>query len=75
VLIAYLTGEIADLNTYQDKRVHATGQNLSKQFKKTFNHMVIGTLKKKLFQELEHVSDVTRVDVGQIITAQLSNHT
>ena len=25
VLMAHLTGEIADLNTYLDKRVHATG--------------------------------------------------
>ena len=31
--------------------------------------MVIGTLKRKLFQELENVSDITRVDVGQIIQA------
>jgi len=37
---------------------------MSKEFKKTFNNMVIIALKKKLFSELEHVSDITRVDVG-----------
>ena len=73
-LMTYLTGEVADQHTYQDKRIHATGQNLSKQFKKTFNHIVIAQMKKKIFSELEHISDITRVDVGSIISAQLSNH-
>ena len=71
ILISHLTGDLQDSNTYSylDKRIHATGQNLSKEFKKTFNNMVIVSLKRKLFSELEHVSDITRVDVGQIITA------
>lgn len=31
-------------------------------------------MKKRLFQELEKVNDIHRVDVGQIVQTLLSNH-
>jgi hypothetical protein len=41
ILLAYRDNVYPDKHTYLEKRIHATGQNLSKKFKKTFNHQVI----------------------------------
>lgn len=45
ILIAHITQQFPDLHTYLNKRIHATGQNLSKMFKKSFNHQVVFPVK------------------------------
>jgi hypothetical protein len=38
VLLAYKNNSFPDRNTYAEKRIHTTGDNLAKKFKKAFNH-------------------------------------
>ena len=38
ILLCYRDNSFPDKHTYLEKRIHATGQNLAKKFKKTFNH-------------------------------------
>jgi hypothetical protein len=38
ILLAYRDNSFPDKHTYLEKRIHATGQNLAKKFRKTFNY-------------------------------------
>ena len=38
ILLAYRDNAFPDKHTYLEKRVHSTGVNLAKKFKKMYNH-------------------------------------
>jgi hypothetical protein len=52
MLVTYISGVYPDQHTYLEKRIHATGYNMSKTFKKSFNHQVIVQIKQKIIREL-----------------------
>lgn len=52
VLLAHITQHFPDRHSYLEKRIHSTGQNMAKMFKKSFNHQVIMQVKHQIIREL-----------------------
>ncbi len=74
ILLAYRDNTFPDKHTYLEKRIHATGQNLAKKFKKTFNYQVIKPLRSSIIMELKRSRNIMSIDVVQMVSNQLTNN-
>jgi hypothetical protein len=74
ILLAYRDNTFPDKHTYLEKRIHATGQNLAKKFKKTFNYQVTKPLRLALITELRRSRNIRTIDVVQMIANLLANN-
>lgn len=68
ILVAHKTKQYPNQNIYIDKRIHSAGQNISKQFRKTFNYLVIRKLRYALFEIVQSNQSISKGSVNPMDT-------